>query len=312
MLRFRLWKRAFTLVELLVVIAIIAILIGLLLPAVQKVREAAARATSANNLKQLGLATHQYNDTYGKLPPAVGWVPSAMATNGVDGTAAFMLFPFIEQDNRYKQAYAGTSFQDWGWTVDNTQNPPAWQESLMTFPSGTYASRVSGTIKTLVAPLDITADNYPGSSDLSYLANEEVIDGRHSVVRISDGSSNTIFFAEGYAYASSETYTNGTWNEVFRQGYWNQKFEDVGWSTSWPGGSEKALGPTFRRQPGLTFDVRPPQWQANALTPQALSAGGVLVGLGDGSIRTVSPGVSVTTWMAAITPDAGDLLGSDW
>src|SRR5712691_3599109 len=89
-------RRGFTLIELLVVIAI---LIGLLLPAVQKVREAAARISCANNLKQLGLATHNSNDTMGRLPPQAGTYGGAFY-----GPLFFHLLPYVEQDNTWKMA----------------------------------------------------------------------------------------------------------------------------------------------------------------------------------------------------------------
>lgn len=102
MTRSKTLHHAFTLIELLVVIAIIAILIGLLLPAVQKVREAAARMTCSNNHKQIALALHNYADAnQGKLPP-VNYI-NRLGNTPVIGSAHFAILPYLEQDNVFRQ-----------------------------------------------------------------------------------------------------------------------------------------------------------------------------------------------------------------
>src|SRR5882672_578780 len=124
-------RGGFTLIELLVVIAIIAILIGLLLPAVQKVREAAARAKCQNNLKQIALGAHNYESAYQNLPPGLVGAPpqTGWSQNYPNHGALSFLLPYIEQDNIYKaftQYLGGTPIVDGGMVFNNDPQFPQY------------------------------------------------------------------------------------------------------------------------------------------------------------------------------------------
>jgi prepilin-type N-terminal cleavage/methylation domain-containing protein len=162
-------RSAFTLIELLVVIAIIAILVGLLLPAVQKVREAANRIKCQNNLKQIGLALHNYHDSFGRFPPGKG--PDYRASR--PGTPVYprwsphsKLLPFVEQDNLYNSI-------DFTWPPETPGmgNPvinfmPAWQN-----PGRVNAAASRTVVPGFLCPSDPVhpADDWPGQNN--YLAN---------------------------------------------------------------------------------------------------------------------------------------------
>src|SRR6266699_1067509 len=205
-------RKAFTLIELLVVIAIIAILIGLLVPAVQKVREAAARAKCSNNLKQQTLATHNCNDANGRLPPQAGTFAGAYF-----GPLYFHILPYIEQDNAWKMA-AWLDFSAAVGTV--TPNPGSTVNIGVIWPTWDSVNISNRTFlrQTRIAVYQCPSDPSLGScldwcdGDSSYAGNFQVFGGAANVnsktnwdgqarlpATFQDGTSNTILFAEKHA-----------------------------------------------------------------------------------------------------------------
>jgi prepilin-type N-terminal cleavage/methylation domain-containing protein len=316
-------RRGFTLVELLVVIAIVAVLIGLLVPAVQKVREAAARIQCGNNLKQLGLSAHDYHDVNQHLPPGVGYYPTA--PNGVFGTYHFHLLPYLEQDNLFNSSLGSVSL------------PPPDGPTVVHYPgnNNVYGQKVAAFLcpsDPSVGPGGVVLVNGVPFGAACYVANGFVAgqsappgpQGRTRLADVADGLSNTILHAEKYARCS-----NTTMAPPFRDGGtawayctalvfpWQPPPMDLpphGFQPGFAIAGLVPLGATDAVGPRSKFQVRPTPFEGNCDPTRASTAhpGGIQVGLADGSVRTLGPGLSPETWWAAVTPSTGEVLGSDW
>jgi prepilin-type N-terminal cleavage/methylation domain-containing protein len=291
--------RGFTLIELLVVIAIIAILIGLLVPAVQKVRDAAARIACSNNVKQLGLAIHNYAGDHDQKVPGAWSAPGANGQSAY-GSILFYILPYIEQGNIYTNAGNNS------WNQNNQ------------------------VIKTFVCPADPTqpANTWNGYGMSSYAANLMVFQpGGPGTIQTAmiDGTSNTVMWAERYKYCgpSSGGHTDPAWaanpwstpNGPWAIGIFgyttatNRGYSQYGW------GGLSGYYPDYGTSGGSNgqpFQTGPVPSACNWYITQAGHSTSMNAGLGDGSVRSVTSGMSLNTWNLACIPNDGTPLPSDW
>jgi len=321
---FKLWRvrvKAFTLIELLVVIAIIAILIALLVPAVQKVREAAARTQCTNNMKQIGLACHGYNDVYHALPACFAYGGGGVGSTAPQyGGLFYFILPFIEQTPIYNAA--GNNSWNQNAAIIQVYNCPSDPTGVS---NGTWNNY--GTVTycgNLGVFMPFTNPQYGVPTSQKAAGN--------LVTAMPDGTSNTVMFAERYRYCNPSwgghtdpvwaaqpwSTPNGQW-AIGMFGWANAPY----WGGAWGWAAGCNNGPNYTGNVtscangtavigSIAFQVAPYPAACNWYVTQSGHTGVMNAGLGDGSVRQCAASISPLTWWLACTPADGNPLPSNW
>lgn len=305
--------RAFTLVELLVVIAIIGILVGLLLPAVQAAREAARRMQCSNNLKQIGLALHNYHDTHKSFPPL--YVSNFPAVSDRANWIT-MTLPFIEQgnlNNRYDPnsstgGGAGNQFLN---AADiptfrcptAPQNPPAPYPGIagFTWALGNYVCNNGlGPYTSLT----------PATAEIARVVRRGVfmVNKNMRIGDMTDGTSNTLMVSEVFANASTTTASDWRGNLTYPENcmfHWNSPP-----NTTTPDRLRTPLCISTPRAP-CTGAFTAFNNRNIIVSARSLHTGGVQAAFGDGSVRFVSQSIQLATWQGLGSPDGGEVVSDE-